>query len=144
MTCVSFAKPARILELLTPFVALMQRAQLDTMVTVIDCGVYFDYLESDKIATTEMTPELFYRDQSEAEADRQWLKDDDLPPGLLEAVFAGERAAANAVVDLLVSQTEIADVVLLNKVDLIDGEPEKVQKIESIVKALNPRGVVLK
>jgi G3E family GTPase len=123
---------------------LMQRAQLDTMVTVVDCSSFLTNLNSDKVATPEDTPELYYRDEDEAKADRKWMEDDDLPPGLLEAIEAGDRASANAVADLLVSQTEIADIVLLNKVDLVDESSRDMKQIENIVAALNPRATLLK
>lgn len=131
---------AKFQEALMYDMPLMERAQLDTMVTVVDCSCYLEHLQSVKVATPEETPELYYR-EGEAEEDRRWM--DEIPPGLLEAVLAGERANANAVADLLVSQTETADFVLLNKVDLVDSKT-RLESIEQIVEALNPRATVLK
>jgi G3E family GTPase len=73
----------------------------------------------------------------------------DVPPQLLEALLAGDRAAAayspdegnNAVADLLVSQTETADIVLLNKVDLAENSDE-LETIDQIVRALNAKATV--
>jgi G3E family GTPase len=68
-----------------------------------------------------------------------------LPPGLREAIMTGDTVFSpaqdnSAVADLLVSQTETADVVILNKVDLIDKE--ELETIDQIVVALNPKARV--
>ena len=73
-----------------------------------------------------------------------------VPSPLLEALLAGDESAAaspinqqseNAVADLLVSQSETADIVLLNKVDLAENA-EEVETIHQIVSALNPKATV--
>lgn len=56
---------------------------------------------------------------------------------------AGPGDGDTTVVDLLVAQCEIADVVLLNKVDLT-AALEEVDRIEAVVRALNPRARVLR
>jgi G3E family GTPase len=105
-------------------------------------------LKSAKTASPDETPELFYREGEEPaaqESDAEWMKD--MPGPLLEALLAGERAYGgpdngdnvdNGVADLLVSQTETSDLVLLNKVDLVEDQ-ELLTQIEDIVNALNPR-----
>jgi G3E family GTPase len=114
------------------------------------CILYFstflDHLKSGKTASPDETPELFYREGEEpaAEEEQEWMKD--MPGPLLEALMAGDRAytgaepgaADNGVADLLVSQTETSDLVLLNKVDLVE-DPDVLTRIEEIVNALNPR-----
>lgn len=124
---------------------LMERVRLDTMVTLVDCSVFLQQLANAKSATPEEAPELFYRD-GQVPPQQDWEKD--LPGPLLEALLAGERVYGSVgaeqdsgVVDLLVSQCEIADVVLLNKVDL--ASPADVVRISSIVAALNPRATLL-
>ena len=52
-------------------------------------------------------------------------------------VAGGERSIA----DLLLDQIEFADVILLNKIDLITSE--ELQKFESLLKTLNPQANVL-
>lgn len=128
-------------------IALMERVELDTMVTVVDCSVFLNHLGSDEVATAETTPELFYRNEADQEADQESLlgfDDDDLPPGLLDALLGGGRATADAVSQLLISQAEVADIVLLNKIDLVEEGSEDIYRIETIVKALNPRGKVVR
>lgn len=125
---------------------LMERVQLDTMVTVVDCSMFLEYLKTSKSATPDESPELFYPEGKAPPSGEKWQ--DDIPPMLLEALMAGENAYGtsipvdqeNGVADLLVSQTEISDVVLLNKVDLADQST--VMEIEEIVKALNPRATL--
>jgi G3E family GTPase len=135
---------------------LMDRVRLDTMVSLVDCSVFLKQLYSAKMASPDEAPELFYRDGIKPEATERDTtdadEDDDLPPGLLEALMAGEDKYGSgdyasgtelnaAVVDLLVSQCEIADVVLLNKRDL--ATPEDMSRINTVVQALNPRATVL-
>jgi G3E family GTPase len=103
-------------------------------------------LKSGKTASPDETPELFYREGEEPapEEEQEWMKD--MPAPLLEALMAGDRAytgaepgaADNGVADLLVSQTETSDLVLLNKIDLVE-DPDVLTRIEEIVNALNPR-----
>lgn len=48
-----------------------------------------------------------------------------------------------AIVDLLVEQVEFADVLVLNKVDLVAGE-EDLLRLESVARTLNPRARILR
>ena len=129
---------------------LMDRVRLDTMVTVVDCSSFLQYLFTAKAATPSEAPELFYPDGIEPPPEPQdWM--DDLPAPLLEALLAGESAYASSrlssssaemdsgVSELLVSQTETSDVVLLNKIDLAG---DKLTQISDIVTALNPRAKI--
>ncbi|KAL3790934.1 hypothetical protein HJC23_004916 [Cyclotella cryptica] len=114
---------------------LMERVRLDTLVTVVDCSTYFDYIKSSRAANTEESPELFYRDRDERDQEK----------GKAELAFWMEPSlmlsdAEGGVCDLLVEQTEVADVILLNKIDLLDG---KTKEVKEIVTALNPRAKVL-
>lgn len=121
---------------------VMERVQLDTMVTVVDCSVFLDHLSSAKFVNPNDTPELFYPD-GQAPQEEDWMKD--MPAGLVEALQAGGfntmETTSSGVADLMVSQTEIADIVLLNKEDLSDVET--VERIQQIVLALNPRARVI-
>jgi G3E family GTPase len=112
---------------------------------ILNYSTFLDHLKSGKTASPDETPELFYREGEEPTAqDEEWMKD--MPAPLLEALLAGDRAysgldkgaADNGVADLLVSQTETSDLVLLNKVDLVE-DPDVLTQIEDIVNALNPR-----
>lgn len=115
---------------------LMDRVQLDTLVTVVDCSTYLDYLKSKRLADVEESPELYYRNEeerqkTEEEDDNDWMQGfSNSPDGSL----------GGGVCDLIVEQTEIADVILLNKVDLLPG---KLADVEQLVAALNPRAKVL-
>jgi G3E family GTPase len=115
---------------------LMDRVRLDTLVTVVDCSTYLDYLRSERLADVEESPELYYRDEeerknTEEEDDSDWMKGfANSPDGSL----------GGGVCDLIVEQTEVADVVLLNKVDLLPG---KLADVEQLVAALNPRAKIL-
>lgn len=117
---------------------LMDRVQLDTLVTVVDCSTYLDYLKSKRLADVDESPELYYRNEEERkktedEDDSDWMQ------GFANSPFDG--SLAGGVCDLIVEQTEVADIVLLNKIDLLPGG--KVQEVEQLVAALNPRAKVL-
>ncbi|CAB9503703.1 CobW domain-containing protein [Seminavis robusta] len=121
---------------------IMERVKLDTMVTLVDCSVFLKHLQSSKAANVDEAPELFYTDGETPPENPDWM--DDLPPALQEVLMAGSsnnlqsQAASNAVADLLVSQSEIADVLLLNKGDLVEN-PDDMETINQIVLALNPK-----
>jgi G3E family GTPase len=129
---------------------LMDHVQLDTMVTVVDASMFESYFKSAKTASRKETPELFYVDgqapeENEEEFEQEeWMKD--MPPKLLEAVMASIRGTSledesNGVAELLVSQTETADIVVLNKCDLVDGNKD-MERLQEIVSALNPRASI--
>lgn len=128
---------------------LMERVYLDTMVTLVDCSMFLEHLKSARAANVNEAPELFYREGAEqtpppSREEEDWMKD--IPAPLLEALQAGGRlysnddddAHRNGVAELLVSQTETADVIVLNKVDLVEN-PDELLQTEEIVSALNPR-----
>jgi G3E family GTPase len=128
---------------------LMERVQLDTMVTMVDSTSFLEYLQSSLVATPDDAPELFFPDGKGPDPDamEDWMKD--LPAPLLAAIRAGQKVSAmpsgseEAVAKLLVSQTEVSDIVLLNKVDLVDDQ-EHLATIEATVRALNPQAAVLR
>lgn len=104
---------------------LMERVRLDTLITVIDCSTYLSYLKSQSLANASESPELFgVQDES-----IRWM----------DALIGGDSGNfEGGVCDLLVEQTEVADVLLLNKVDLLEGK-EDLEDIIQLVSTLNPR-----
>mmetsp|Transcript_24301 Transcript_24301/g.58673 ORF Transcript_24301/g.58673 Transcript_24301/m.58673 type:complete len:666 (+) Transcript_24301:156-2153(+) len=112
---------------------LMERVSLDTLLTVVDCSTYIDYLRSSRLANLGESPELFYRNGEEGaelvEEHDSWMDSMSLA-----------NAAIGGVCDLLVEQTEVADVVLLNKIDILQGELED---IKQVITALNPRANII-
>ena len=114
---------------------LMERVRLDTLVTVVDCSIYLDYLTSSKLANMKETPELFRT--GEKNAGEGWMEG--VPSSLIDAL-TNEDGYEGGVSDLLVEQTEVADLVLLNKVDILDGNLDDTKQI---VTALNPRARVI-
>ncbi|KAL9182827.1 hypothetical protein ACHAXT_004106 [Thalassiosira profunda] len=121
---------------------LMERVRLDTLVTVVDCGTYLGYLKSSRLANLEDSPELFYRsDEERKKAEEEDATFEGISPILLDA-FAGngEGGFEGGVCDLLVEQTEVADVLLLNKIDILQGG---VEATKEVAKALNPRAKII-
>ena len=73
---------------------------------------------------------------------------DEIPAPLLEALTVGAQFSDpnvhdGGVSDLLVDQTEMADVVLLNKIDLVSDEPSTAERVKEVVSALNPRALLI-
>lgn len=124
---------------------LMEKVRLDTMITVVDCSIFLDHLKSSKTASVDEMPELFYRDGEEPAPNEEWMEG--IPPHILKALVSG-RSNHNSVetytgvAELLVEQTEIADVVLLNKMDITDDST--LMQIENIVNALNSRATLFR
>jgi G3E family GTPase len=122
---------------------LMDRVQLDTMVTLVDCTpkAFMDYLKSAKTASAEEAPELFYREGEEAPSKEEWMED--IPAGLMDIWDVGLPGSdTSGVAELLVSQTETADLVLLNKVDL--ATEDYIAQVQDIVRAINPRATLIR
>jgi G3E family GTPase len=124
---------------------LMSRIRLDTMVTVVDAEMFESYFKSEKTASMEESPELFRKEEQDVEME-DWMED--VPPELLKAILGhrgmGGEEESNGVGELLVGQTETADVILLNKCDLLsedesDVADKKLQRLRDLIKALNPR-----
>jgi len=87
---------------------------LDTMVTVMDAKQFFDYLNDDA--------DIFER----------WGEDEEI----------AEEDQGTSVCTLLIDQIEFANVILLNKTDLVSAEEMK--RVNAVVKKLNPAAKVLK
>ena len=130
---------------------LMNRVRLDTMITVVDCSTFLQNLNSGKGATPQDAPELYYRNEGERRDAEEGLTTD-LDSGIQNALreikgmnddesFDDEHDAG--VSDLLIDQTEVADVILLNKVDQVEKN-RTMNEIEGIVKALNPKAKVIR
>ena len=84
----------------------------DTCVTVVDCSMFFHYLNTDKR-----------------------LRDTELAEG----VEADETEELTS--QLLVNQVEFADVILMNKTDLLP--PEDMSTVLATLKTLNPRARII-
>lgn len=122
---------------------MMERVQLDTMITMIDCTpcTFMDYLRSAQLASEEDAPELFYRpgEQPIQDEDSSWRET--VPQSLLDLLESEHRPGdRDSVAALLIAQAEVADVLLLNKVDLAPSE--YMDDLEAILQAINPRASV--
>ncbi|KAJ8598864.1 hypothetical protein CTAYLR_010458 [Chrysophaeum taylorii] len=105
-------------------IPLMDVVQLDTLVTVVDSAAFLTaYADTRAIAER---PDL--------------AAASDDPSAVLMSRFDG--SLQRAVVDLLLEQVEVADVILLNKADLLG--PADLEKLEAIVSALNGNAKVLR
>ncbi len=125
---------------------LMDRIRLDTMVTVVDCSTFLQYLkdEDGNRVNEEESPGLFFRTEEE-----KLRKDEEEQDSWMELQRISPHTAT--VSQLLVEQTEISDIVLLNKIDLLSdddtspvGSESSVNDVENIVGALNTRAKVFR
>ena len=102
---------------------LMDEVELSTLVTVVDSAAFLDaYAETASIA---QRPDLA-------------APVDDDPSPFLMARF--DHSLQRSVVDLLVEQVECADVLLLNKKDLVSEK--QMDRLAEIMRALNPTAIV--
>jgi len=112
---------------------LLERVQLDTMVTLVDCTPesFLDYLRSSHLVSPTETPELYPRsERSRSEAEG-------VPLGLQNLLRAHAAETTDSVAKLLVSQVETADVILMTKVDLAKDDPSYGRTVRSLIQALN-------
>ena len=109
---------------------LMDQVSLDTLVTVIDCSTYLDYLRSSRLANVVEAPELFFSNEMDAAQQKgSWID-----------TFGKSGYEGGGVCDLLVEQTEVADVIVLNKIDILSGDLEDTTQV---ISALNPRAKII-
>jgi len=127
---------------------LARSSQLMNLITVVDTTTFLDHIARTALVNEEDTPDLFYRSEDERqekeEMESEWMEE--LPQGLREALSAGRNKyvskGTSSVSQLCMSQVEISDVVLLNKIDL--QTEKEVVLVEKVVKSLNPRARVIK
>jgi G3E family GTPase len=125
---------------------LMERVKLDTMVTLVDSSMFKEHFISTLNASPLESPELFYRPGEEPEKmiEEEWMKE--MSPQWMAAVLSGLNAAKqhaegdNGVAELLVSQAETADLLVLNKVDLVNDADLK--ELQELLAAMNPRATI--
>jgi len=132
---------------------LMERVRLDTMVTVVDCSTFLNYLEDKdgRLVNAKDSPDLFFRNGGTIEEDNVDL-DGEIPADVLDYIMQGSGGGGGVGVEedstisqLLVEQTEIADIILLNKIDILDElEASTLSNIEEIVSKLNTRAKQIK
>jgi G3E family GTPase len=72
---------------------------------------------------------------------KNFLRDYGSPDSLVDRAQARDESDDRCVVDLLVEQVEFADVIVLNKVDLVSAE--ELRQVNGVVKALNPRAEII-
>lgn len=105
-------------------IPLLEKIGLDTLVTVVDSAEFLTaYTETKAVAER---PDLAAPPED--------------PQAIVMARFDG--SLQRKVVDLLLEQVEVADVVLLNKADLLDET--ELLKLETIISALNSKATVLR
>ena len=142
---------------------LMDRIVLDTMVTVVDCSTVMKYINSPATANRNDAPELFDDNKNNNNSDPISEATDDLI-----ALFGTTSNDSNddtamdetneSVAELIVSQIEISDVILMNKIDLlqsshiyentndnfknddnVDDNQDALNRITDLLYTLNPR-----
>jgi G3E family GTPase len=95
--------------------SLQSIARLDTCVSVVDATSLFEYFDCAKFVGEEFSAESEASEGANAE---------------------------KTVVDLLIDQIEFANVIILNKIDLVSEETAK--KAEALIKKLNPSAEIIR
>ena len=130
--------------------ALFDRVCLDTLVTVVDSDSFLDAYacrsrvadQTDLIEGEEEEEEGALLAAAEAQLRRTTTAEGGGGIGGIGVGggIGGGGGGQRAVVDLLVEQVECADVVVLNKADLV--APDQLDALKGIVHALNPKAAV--
>eukprot|EP00392_Amoebophrya_sp_AT5.2_P002735 g2740.t1 len=126
------ATPEEQKKLAVQAIELQNVARLDTMVTVIDAAEIFDVLASvDSLRDSRWSQKEAATTVEEEEAKHGGDENQDAPVGGIDL--------DRTIVDLLVDQIEFANVILLNKKDLLKKEDSQAFVIENLVRKLNPK-----
>jgi len=125
--CSGIAEPRKIRDLFQEAedfdYPLLRRLKLDTLVTLVDATVFLDMFGTDK--DIESNSNLAF--QPDDKAGRQLLEDG---------------SGMRKVTELLLEQVECADIVLINKCDLLHG-PDDVDLVKKVITSVNPTAKVL-
>ena len=120
-------------------IPLMERVKLDTMVTVIDCSTFLCHVRDEqgrRINQVE-SPELFFKDQDDLqECERSTTNNEEMD---YWSSLESNTLETATISQLIVEQTEISDVILLNKMDTLDDTSDDFTKIQSLATALNSK-----
>lgn len=102
---------------------LLRRLKLDTMITLVDAVVFLETFGTDKDFNTN--PELAYR------------LDDSAGSNMLL-----DGTGLRKVTELLLEQVECADIVLINKCDLLQTDKE-LQLVKNVIASINPTARII-
>lgn len=119
---------------------LLDRVQLDTMVTVVDCSTFLQYLQRDegRRVNKDESPELFFRDEEERilkESENDNLEN-------YWSTLEADTPETATISQLIAEQTETSDVILLNKLDTISDDT--IEKVQNVVSTLNSKAQIFK
>jgi len=125
--CSGIAEPRKIRDLFQQAedynYELLNKIQLDTLVTLVDASVFL---------------ELFGTDQDVAKNRKLAYRDTEDDNGVEYIDPSGQRK----ITDLLLEQVECADIILINKCDLLEN-PGDLDLVKKVINSINPNAKVL-
>ena len=127
LECSGIAEPRRIRDLFRDAVSLgnsgLSSVRLDTLATVIDAKVFHDLFGSDDSL-----------DKHKALAVAEGAQGISQSP----ADTSDQALGMRSVTDLLLEQVECADVIIINKIDLLVDLKNDLERVKSIIQSINP------
>lgn len=128
--CSGIAEPRKIRELFQEAEdfgsPIVNRVQLDTMATVVDAKVFLDLFGSE--ASLSQNADLLL-----TERDRATMG---------ELLDESQGAGLRKVTELLLEQVECADVILVNKIDLLTS-PAQLEVVQRCLRSINPSAKII-
>lgn len=135
LECSGIAEPRRVREIFRELVGNsssgLSSVALDTFVTVIDAKVFRDYFGSAETIGSHR--------QLAVGTNFDWDAPDEEQLGeMVNSDYLDEASAVRCVTELLLEQVECADVILVNKIDLLDNKDQDISNIVSVIQVINP------
>ena len=128
--CSGIAEPRKIRELFQEAEdfgsPIVNRVQLDTMATVVDAKIFLDLFGSE--ASLSQNADLLL-----TEKDRETMG---------ELLDESQGAGLRKVTELLLEQVECADVILVNKIDLLTS-PAQLEVVQRCLRSINPSAKII-
>lgn len=130
LECSGIAEPRKIRDLFQEAVtnydlALMKKVKLDTLITVVDATAFVNLFGSDKVIGDKI--ELAYPPKNPESAVAAAVTDGEAPPEDPNM----EENTKRKITELLLEQVECADIVLINKCDLLQ-KPSDVDLVRQV------------
>lgn len=138
LECSGIAEPRRVRDIFREYMSNpssgLSSVRLDTFVTVIDANVFHELFGSDATVAD-------HRNLAVGKS-MDWDSEEDAVGESANSDYLDEASSNRCITELLLEQVECADIVMINKSDLLQNKDEDIKRIRSVIQGINPMAAV--